>query len=491
MKIRLKLQIVVLIVIVSVLSTPAALYANANFKDLSSSNWAYTAIQEMVKEKVFSGYSDNTIRPNETITRGELAAVLVKAAKLDGAVGLPTFDDVSPKDWYYDYVERAMMYLSAREVNGEIRYEPKKPATREEITVALARIKDLTPSEDITDQVRAKITDFDTISEDAQPFVAVAIKKSLISGYPDLSFRPKAYVTRAETAYLVWKAFFNGKVTSDPSPGTGSTDSAYSKLTSEKDKVSYLKQQFMKKYGYSSAEMEDPLLTELNGDTSKELVVYNSTFDADEEGDLSVYSMKSGKELGTIKTTFGRGTTVKVIGNPLYKKLLVVLDEYKDTQVTLFSLTNDKLVKRGEFGGDTVSIKDYDGDGYSEFKVSIMDDSYSSSLADAVAQYYIYKWNGKEYVRSERDINKFAGYWITEGTDELQIKVYFNEDDRSGTMYFLSEDGEMGYEFNVTAKSASTLDIQFEDKSKASMKWVDKKHTSLKLDGMTYRMEKP
>ncbi|MFM9329081.1 S-layer homology domain-containing protein [Paenibacillus mesotrionivorans] len=42
------------------------------------------------------------------------------------------------------------------------------------------------------------------------PYVSIAVEKGIISGYKDNTFRPKIPVSRAEAAYIIWKAYGEG-----------------------------------------------------------------------------------------------------------------------------------------------------------------------------------------------------------------------------------------------------------------------------------------
>jgi hypothetical protein len=53
-------------------------------------------------------------------------------------------------------------------------------------------------------------SDYDSISEACRPYVAVAVERSLVSGYPDGTFRAQQTITRAEAATLLWRAFQYG-----------------------------------------------------------------------------------------------------------------------------------------------------------------------------------------------------------------------------------------------------------------------------------------
>ena len=53
--------------------------ANTNFNDMSSSVSSYKNVRQIVKAGITAGYPDNTFRPNETLTRGQITAFLSRA----------------------------------------------------------------------------------------------------------------------------------------------------------------------------------------------------------------------------------------------------------------------------------------------------------------------------------------------------------------------------------------------------------------------------
>ena len=49
---------------------------NMRFKDVPETHWAYKAIEELAEKGIVNGYDDGTFRPNEPITRAEMAALM-------------------------------------------------------------------------------------------------------------------------------------------------------------------------------------------------------------------------------------------------------------------------------------------------------------------------------------------------------------------------------------------------------------------------------
>ena len=77
-----------------------------------------------------NGYSDGSFRPNEKISRGELAALITRAFKLTGT-GSTSFKDVKKAAWYYDSIDAL---ASNHIITGyaDTTFKPEKDITRAE-----------------------------------------------------------------------------------------------------------------------------------------------------------------------------------------------------------------------------------------------------------------------------------------------------------------------------------------------------------------------
>lgn len=75
---------------------------DAGFTDVKDGFWAEAAINYLADEGIIQGYGDGTFKPNNRITRAEIAQILYKALGLDEYV--KHFEDVKAGAWYYDAV---------------------------------------------------------------------------------------------------------------------------------------------------------------------------------------------------------------------------------------------------------------------------------------------------------------------------------------------------------------------------------------------------
>ncbi|MEO6458060.1 MAG: S-layer homology domain-containing protein [Chloroflexia bacterium] len=76
------------------------------FKDVPASNTFYENVRCLACKGIVSGYSDGTFRPNNQVTRGQLAKMVSNAAGFSEPVSGQTFQDVPPTHTFYEFIER-------------------------------------------------------------------------------------------------------------------------------------------------------------------------------------------------------------------------------------------------------------------------------------------------------------------------------------------------------------------------------------------------
>ncbi|HIT84764.1 MAG TPA: S-layer homology domain-containing protein [Candidatus Ornithomonoglobus intestinigallinarum] len=184
------------------------------FADVPEHHWAVTYIEEMAENGILAGYPDGNFYPDKKITRAEFAKIMTVAAGMNINMSdtATIFEDVSADDWFAPYVKRAQYYLSGYTtimVEGST-YRPNQLALREDITVAMVKLKGYSVDGVDDSTLQTLITDSNSVSSDAKKYVVVAIQRGLISGYEDGTFRGQSSITRAEAAAIMWRAFQYG-----------------------------------------------------------------------------------------------------------------------------------------------------------------------------------------------------------------------------------------------------------------------------------------
>ncbi|WP_102344818.1 S-layer homology domain-containing protein [Bacillus sp. Marseille-P3661] len=81
--------------------------ANSKFNDVKSGDWFFQPVTALSQTGGISGYEDGSFKPGKTITRAELASMLVKAYSLtnNGDSASSPFTDVTPTSWYASAIQ--------------------------------------------------------------------------------------------------------------------------------------------------------------------------------------------------------------------------------------------------------------------------------------------------------------------------------------------------------------------------------------------------
>ena len=132
------------VVCISLLS-PTSAYAAA-YVDLNSTSWATPAIEEMAKMGYIGGYEDGTFKPSKEITRAELLTIINKMNNFTEETEI-SFSDVSSSNWAYREIKKAVAagYVSGF---GDNTFKPNENVTREQIAVMLNNLYELETKEE-------------------------------------------------------------------------------------------------------------------------------------------------------------------------------------------------------------------------------------------------------------------------------------------------------------------------------------------------------
>lgn len=144
-----------------------------------------------------AGYEDNTLRAEGNLTRAEAAAMVTRLAGLDlSDTSMPAFKDMQKNAWYFRYINAAVKAKMLDADNGMMR--PNDKITRAEFAKILAAI----------DKENSSVSKFDDIKGHRyEKEINKIYGNNRIEGYEDGSFRPDAYLTRAESAAFLNRMF--------------------------------------------------------------------------------------------------------------------------------------------------------------------------------------------------------------------------------------------------------------------------------------------
>jgi len=194
-----KVSIVTLLLFAMVMIMPMGALAAGTFND-TAGHWAEDQINTAVEKGYASGYPDGSFKPDQNISLAEFMVLVNKVFGLTQTTEI-SFSDVEAGAWYEEAVgiAKASGYISGYP-DGTMR--PDDPITREEAASIIMRLKNLTTEGSAADQ----FSDAEIMTWSKGAIGAVA-EAGIMKGYPDNSFKPQNYITRAEAIVALITAF--------------------------------------------------------------------------------------------------------------------------------------------------------------------------------------------------------------------------------------------------------------------------------------------
>ena len=166
-------------------------------------NWSENALRFCVGNEILKGKTDG-LAPQDHTTRAETAAILVRLLGVSARSGdLSRFVDVSADSWYYPEVAAAVEHgiLTGTSSNT---MEPNASVTREQVFTMISRAFGLYAKDP---EGWNGFSDSDACSGYSKNAISALCERGIVSGYPDGTLRPKALITRAELAQLIYALF--------------------------------------------------------------------------------------------------------------------------------------------------------------------------------------------------------------------------------------------------------------------------------------------
>ena len=189
----------------------ASAHVSAKFTDVDPKGWYVDAIDYVVTKGLFNGITDTTFEPDSAMDRAMLVTVMYRLAGSPAVTGTHSFTDV-PADAYY---KTALLWaVQNKVVNGitDTTFGPTLPVTREQVAAILYRYAKANGA-DVSIGEETNILSYDDafeISEYAIPAFQWACGSGILQG-DNNKLMPKNNATRAQIAAIMMRSA--GKLT--------------------------------------------------------------------------------------------------------------------------------------------------------------------------------------------------------------------------------------------------------------------------------------
>ncbi|WP_303967777.1 S-layer homology domain-containing protein [Sporosarcina ureae] len=174
--------------------------SNQIFADVPATKHFAEAVNDLAERNIIGGYPDGTFKPGELITRGQAAAIIVKMVNLDVTnVKDPGYTDVSTGNGYY----QAIAAMSAKGIikgYEDGRYGPNDPVTRGQMASIIVKAFDL-PNYGYL-ELENPFKDIIT-SYSHQHNIKTLYKLGITTGTTPTTYSPNTAITRGQAAKLL------------------------------------------------------------------------------------------------------------------------------------------------------------------------------------------------------------------------------------------------------------------------------------------------
>lgn len=173
-----------------------------NFEDVQG-HWAKEYFALLLQRGVVTGYPDNTLRPENGISRAEAAVMVVKASdiRLSYSQLLDMEDEDLVKDWAKQFIITAVSNKVIKGYNDRT-FRPENKITRCEMIVMILNAFEINKS----DYGKTTFADDNEIPEWSKSFVKKAVELGIVKGYEDdNTFRADKEIIRAEAVTIIAK----------------------------------------------------------------------------------------------------------------------------------------------------------------------------------------------------------------------------------------------------------------------------------------------
>lgn len=158
-------------------------------------HWASESMIEWHEKGIIKGYGANDFRPDQQVTRAELAVFITRVFGLLEKDEAKNYTDVEQDVWYTE----AIQAVSSADIMNDYdtHFRPHDYATREEVAYALAN------AYEVAGKVDKTFADEALISEWARESVEALVANEVMIGKANNMLEPQANVTRAEVVTML------------------------------------------------------------------------------------------------------------------------------------------------------------------------------------------------------------------------------------------------------------------------------------------------
>ena len=171
----------------------------ALFKDIPNNYAYFKEVEYLTSNKIITGYSDGTFKPNDKLSRAHAAVIISRALDLNTSnVKNPSFKDIPANHIYYKQIA-AVAEAGIMSGRGNNTFDPDATLTRAQMAKIVAIAYDL--------QGTSKITFKDVSKNDwAYTYIQQLAANNITTGYEGNLFKPNESISRVHFGLFLYRA---------------------------------------------------------------------------------------------------------------------------------------------------------------------------------------------------------------------------------------------------------------------------------------------
>ncbi|NER95385.1 MAG: S-layer homology domain-containing protein, partial [Symploca sp. SIO1B1] len=175
------------------------------FSDVPEDHWANYFIIVLSEQQIIRGFPDQSFKPNQPVTRGELAAIIQNVFDKVNTENSINFQDLPADYWASPAIDEAVKTGFMKGYPGEV-FRPDEQVPRVQVLVALVSGLEATPPS-TPEEAIGVYQDKEQIPQWAIEKIATATQSGLVVNHPNPeSLNPNQPATRAEVAAMIYQA---------------------------------------------------------------------------------------------------------------------------------------------------------------------------------------------------------------------------------------------------------------------------------------------
>ena len=170
------------------------------------SEWYHDGVHWALENGVMKGMGYGVFAPNGTTTRAQVATMIYRLAGGPAATGENKFADVEADTWYTDAIRwaAANRIVTGYEQDGKTVFDPNGAVTREQIAAMLYRYAKFNGASVSAQPSLAAYPDASSVASWASEAMNWLVANGVINGMNGI-LNPQGDASRAQVATMLWR----------------------------------------------------------------------------------------------------------------------------------------------------------------------------------------------------------------------------------------------------------------------------------------------